>query len=59
MDCDDRDCFISLGFSRGIGGFKPPEIRAGAGVSYTLVSALVAEWFDKENTICGYLPTGL
>lgn len=58
MDCSDRDWFILLGFSRGICGFKPAEIQegagTGAGVSYTLVSALVTEWFDKENTIYGY-----
>ena len=55
----ETDSFC-LGFPEE-GGFKPAEIQegAGAGLSYTLVSALVTEWFDKENTIYGYLATGL
>lgn len=61
MNCNDRAWFILLGFSAGIRGFKPAEIQegGGAGISYTLVSAPVTELFDKENTICAYLPAGL
>lgn len=32
MDCHDTDWFILLGFSRGIGGFKPAGSKGGAGL---------------------------